>query len=127
MKRKRFFGVGMSLLMAANAAAEDGLPLKLSQQWQQLTHQHQQVQLQIQQQRLANELAQLQLDYAKLRREQAQVAGTEQRSSAVVNDSENQSQLVSEVRFNEVRLSLFRRQQQWRWQRSVNNTGEQSR
>ncbi|MGM0524966.1 MAG: hypothetical protein ACQEQ8_02120 [Pseudomonadota bacterium] len=127
MKRKRLFGVGISLLIAVPAAAEDGLPLKINQQLQQLTHQHQQVQLQIQQQRLANELAQLQLDYSKLRREQAQVAGSEQRSSAPVNDSASHRELVSEVRFNTIRLSLFRDQQQWRWHRIDTSIGEQSR
>lgn len=125
MKPKRLIGTAASLLMILPATAKDGLPLKIDQQLQQLTNQHQQVQLQIQQQRLTNELAQLQLDYAKLRREQAQVSGTGLTSSAEVNNSD--SELVSEVRFNNVRLSLFRHQQQWRWQRTDTHTGEQSR
>lgn len=105
-----------ALLLTSTASAQQALPLLVTEQLQQLTEQHQQTQLKIQQQRLDNELAQLQLEYSKVRLQQHQ-------NHAVLNvktpapAADPLGQLVSEVRFDDMRLSLFRHQQQWRWQR----------
>ncbi|MGM0481104.1 MAG: hypothetical protein ACQEQZ_04130 [Pseudomonadota bacterium] len=111
----------------AAPAAQSSLPPKLMSS--PLTEHYQQTQLSIQQQRLDNELAQLQRDYAQLQlqRQQHQQALKQlgQSSRAANNNTAtgvaarpgSLGQLVSEVRYPQLHLTLYQQAQSWRWQR----------